>query len=262
MYPILISIFGFKIHTYGVMMAIGFILSINLSISYGKKKGIEPEKILDLGLLTLLSVIIGGRLFLFIINIKEYLSNPSELFTLIFRLGGVYYGGLIVALIVDLIYLKRKNLNVWFVADILAPYIALGHSIGRIGCFSSGCCFGKPTNVPWAVTFTNEYSHEMFGVPLNLPIHPTQLYESFFCFALFLFLIFLRKNNHYNGKIFWSYTLLYSCGRYIIENFRGDDRGTFIFNFISTSQTISIILAIVSVVMLFYLYKKQKKIDS
>jgi len=255
MYPILFSVFGFKIHTYGVLMALSFILGIKLSMVYGKKVGIEEEKILDLGLLTLISVIVGGKILLFVIDFKYYINYPGEILTLVFRLGGVFYGGLIFAVLIDIWYLKKHRLDPWFVGDALAPYIAFGHGIGRLGCFSAGCCYGKPTNMPWGITFTNEYSHDMFGVPLHIPIHPTQLYSSIMLFTIFTILIFLRKRKRFDGQIFWSYILLYGCGRYIIENFRGDPRGS-IWNYLSTSQFISIIMAIFAIGMLIYLFRR------
>ena len=259
MYPVLISIFGFKIHTYGVLMAVSFILGLNLAMIYGKKVGIKPNNILDIGLYTLVSVIVGGKLLLLIVDYKYFISNPGEIFFLLFRLGGVYYGGLILAVIIDIWYLKKNNLDIWLVADVLAPYIALGHAVGRLGCFASGCCYGKPTDMPWGVTFTNQYASEMFGVPLYIPIHPTQLYSSLMLLSIFVILIFLRKRKVFDGQVFWSHILLYGCGRYLVENFRGDPRGSLFDGMISTSQLISILMSTLAIGMLIVLYRKHLK---
>jgi len=259
MFPVLISIFGFKIHTYGLLMAIGFITALSLSARYAKKVDIEANKIMDLGLWTLISVIVGGKLLLLIVNFKDYMAQPSEIFFLLFRLAVVYYGGLILALIVDIWFLRRNKIDFWLTGDVVAPYIALGHSIGRLGCFASGCCYGKPTDMPWGVRFTNQYSHDMFGVPLNIPIHPTQLYSSLMLLTIFFVLLFLRRIKTFNGQILCSYMLLYSCGRFLIENFRGDPRGSLFNGNLSTSQFISIILAIFAIFMLIYLYRRHIK---
>lgn len=258
MFPILISIFGFKIHTYGVLMAAGFIISLNLSMISAKKYQIEANKILDLGVYTLVCVIIGGKLLYLIVYLRDFIDNPGEIFSIL-RIGGIYYGGLILALIVDVWFLKKNKLDAWLVGDILAPYIALGHSIGRIGCFASGCCYGKPTDMPWGVTFTNQYSHDMFGVPLYIPIHPTQLYESFILLTIFAILVFLSRKKSFNGQIFWSYILLYGCGRFLVENFRGDPRGSLFGGYLSTSQFISILLSLLAIGMLIYLFRKHVK---
>jgi phosphatidylglycerol:prolipoprotein diacylglycerol transferase len=136
-----------------------------------------------------------------------------------------------------------------------APGIALGHVIGRLGCLMAGCCYGLPTNVPWAVTFTDPFAAANVGTPLNQPLHPTQLYEAG---AELLILVFLlateRKGRTFPGRTFWSYMFLYAVSRFIIEFYRGDERGLVMG--LSTSQFISLILAPLSLVMLAVLRKR------
>jgi phosphatidylglycerol:prolipoprotein diacylglycerol transferase len=136
-------------------------------------------------------------------------------------------------------------------ADLFAPSVALGLSFARIGCFMAGCCYGKETVLPWAVTFTHPQSLARLGVRL----HPTQLYEAAGCLALFLFLTWMEKKKSYEGEIFWLFLLVYSLLRFLIEFFRDDPRGFLFGTFLSTSQAIGVLLAIFSVYMLNYYWK-------
>jgi len=164
----------------------------------------------------------------------------------------VFYGGLIVAVTVALVYIKRAGLPLWTTCDVFAPGIALGHVIGRFGCFFAGCCFGKQTNVPWAITFTDPFAQANVGTPLNVPLHPTQLYEAGAELLILIFLLTTEKwGRKFAGRTFWLYMLLYSVSRYIIEFYRGDERGSV--GPLSTSQFVSLILAPLAIGMLFYL---------
>ena len=171
------------------------------------------------------------------------------------RSGGVFYGGLIAAVVMALWYLRRHRMPVWDVTDVFAPGIALGHVIGRLGCLFAGCCFGKPTSVPWAITFHNEYAARNVGTPLNVPLHPTQLYEAG---AELLILVFLlvteRRGRPFAGRTFWGYLLLYGISRFIIEFFRGDSRGTI--GMFSTSQFVSLLIVPLSIIMLIVLARR------
>jgi phosphatidylglycerol:prolipoprotein diacylglycerol transferase len=139
------------------------------------------------------------------------------------------------------------------VGDLFAPGIALGYMVGRLGCLMAGCCYGKPTTVAWAVTFTDPAANLNVGTPLNVPLHPTQLYESGAGLVILVALLLLEKRpGHFPGRTFWSFAFLYAVLRFIIEFFRGDDRGM-VFNALSTSQFISIVLAPLSIFMLWYL---------
>ena len=133
-----------------------------------------------------------------------------------------------------------------------APGIALGHVVGRFGCLFAGCCYGKPTTKPWGITFTDPFAASNVGTPLGVPLHPTQLYEAGAEFLILVFLLWSeRRGRPYPGRTFWLYMLLYAVSRFIIEFYRGDDRGTV--GIFSTSQFISLLLAPLAVVMLIYL---------
>jgi phosphatidylglycerol:prolipoprotein diacylglycerol transferase len=167
----------------------------------------------------------------------------------------VFYGGLIAAVMVAMWYMRHHRLPVWGVSDAFAPGIALGHVIGRLGCFFAGCCFGRATDVPWAVTFSSVYAAQNVGTPLNIPIHPTQLYEAGAELLILGFLLLMeRKGRAFPGRTFWGYLLLYGVTRFIIEFYRGDARG--MIGGLSTSQFVSVILVPLSILMLFVLSRR------
>ena len=146
-----------------------------------------------------------------------FLRNPLDIFK-IWKGGLVFYGGVIFAIPVAVWYAKKKGLDIWSIADIFAPSLAIGHAIGRLGCFSAGCCYGKHADdLPWAVTFLNPESLARIGIPL----HPTQLYESAGEFINFLILITLRKRQAFKGQLFWAYLLIYSVIRFTVEILQG-----------------------------------------
>ncbi len=253
MYPVLIRIGPITIHTYGVMIAIGFLFALYFAIRQAKKEDIESNIITDLSFYILIAAIIGSRLLFIFINLSYYISNPLAIFK-IWEGGLVFYGGVIFAVPVVLLYVKKNNLKLWQIADIFAPSIAIGHAFGRIGCFFAGCCFGKTAEtLPWGVIFTNP---ECLA-PLNVRLHPTQLYESAGEFINFFILILLQKRKTYNGQIFLSYVLIYSVLRFIVEIFRGDLARGFIISGISVSQGISIIMFITAILGMSLLRHKK-----
>ena len=252
MYPILIKIGPLTIHTYGLLIATGFLLALFLAVRQAKKKGLPHEDIIDLAFYTLLAGIVGSRLFFILTNLSYYAAHPLDIFK-IWEGGLVFYGGVLFAAPTAYWYSRKKGLPLWQTADIWAPSIAIGHAIGRIGCFCAGCCYGKPAeNIPWSVIFTDPDSLAIKGVPL----HPSQLYESAAEFLNFLILIFLRKKQTFNGQLFWVYILNYSIIRSVVEVFRGDEIRGFILPGFSISQGISVGMFAIAVIMLFFLRKK------
>ena len=255
MHPILFEIRGFPVYTYGVLLAAAYLLGLQFALARAKSRGLEPNRVMDLGIWIIVSALVGAKLLLLIVEWDTYGRNPAELMTLI-RSGGVFYGGLIVAVLVAFWYMWRHRLPLWSVSDVFAPGIALGHVIGRFGCFFAGCCFGKETTVPWAITFTSEYAARNVGTPINRPLHPTQLYEAGAELIILLFLIATeRKGRPFPGRTFWGYMLLYGISRFVIEFYRGDSRGM-VFDALSTSQFVSVILVPLSVVMLVLLSRR------
>jgi phosphatidylglycerol---prolipoprotein diacylglyceryl transferase len=256
MHPILFEIWGFPVYTYGVLLAAAYLLGLQFALVRARRRGLDPNRVMDLGIWIIVSALAGAKLLLLIVEWDTYSRNPSELLTLV-RSGGVFYGGLIAAVVVALLYLRRHRMPVWQVTDVFAPGIALGHVIGRLGCLFAGCCFGKPTSVPWAITFHNDFAAQNVGTPLNIPLHPTQLYEAG---AELLILIILlateRRGRPFAGRTFWGYMLLYGLSRFVIEFFRGDSRGAI--GMFSTSQFVSLLIIPLSIVMLIVLARRSE----
>ena len=254
MHPILFEIAGFPVYTYGVLLAAAYLLGLQFALWRARSRGLDPNRVMDLGIWIIISALVGAKLLLLIVEWDTFSRDPRELFTLM-RSGGVFYGGLIAAVTVALWYLWKHRMPMWTVTDVFAPGIALGHVIGRLGCLFAGCCFGTRTNVPWAITFHNEFAAQNVGTPLNVPLHPTQLYEAG---AELLILIVLlateRRGRPFPGRTFWGYMLLYGISRFVIEFYRGDPRGM-IAGF-STSQFVSLIIVPLSIVMLILLSRR------
>lgn len=220
------------IYSYGVMLALAFGVGIYLARERARSAGISSKVIMDLSVYILLASIVGARLLYVLTNLDEYREQPL---TAIFsRYGFVFYGGLIFAIIVSIWYLRRQKLPVWQIADVLAPSIPIGQAIGRIGCFLNGCCYGKPTTLPWGVRVPGRD-------PLDLtPLHPTQGYEAIGDLIIFSILTCLWKRRKFEGQIFLMYLMLYSILRFVIEMYRGDNP-YLLFN-LTLSQILSILL--------------------
>ena len=254
MYPRLLELGPITVYTYGVLLAAAYLFGLQLARVRARQRGLDANRVLDLGIYIIISALVGAKLLLLITDFKSFTADPRELLTLA-RSGGVFYGGLIVAVSVALWYIRRVGLPLWTTCDVFAPGIALGHVVGRFGCLFAGCCFGKPTTRPWGITFTDPFAAANVGTPLGVALHPTQLYEAGAeLLILMLLLATERKGRSYPGRTFWLYMLLYAISRFVIEFYRGDERGT-VFMF-STSQFISILLAPLAVVMLVYLARR------
>jgi phosphatidylglycerol:prolipoprotein diacylglycerol transferase len=255
MHPLLFEVGGFPVYTYGVLLAAAYLLGLQFALWRSKPLGLDPNRVMDLGIWIIISALAGAKLLLLAVEWDTYWRNPQELWTLV-RSGGVFYGGLIAAVLVAMWFMWRHRMPVWAVSDVFAPGIALGHVVGRLGCFFAGCCYGRPTDVPWAVVFRSEYTHREVGTPINTPLHPTQLYEAGAELLILGLLLFLeRRGRTFPGRTFWAYMLLYGISRFVIEFYRGDSRGT-ILNF-STSQFVSLLIVPISIVMLFLLARRR-----
>ena len=251
MYPDLLTIGSFTIHTYGVFIALGALLGITLISLEAKKEGYDQQQILDLTFYLLISAIIGSRIFYIVLNLKYYLRHPLEI-VMIWRGGLVFYGGFIFAFATCFLYLRKHHLPFLKTCDLLVPGLAIGEAIGRIGCFFAGCCYGKPTDLPWAITFTHPHSLAKLGVAL----HPTQLYSSLKALLIFFILISFRKYKKGEGQLIFLYITLYATGRLIIEHFRGDERGLLILESITITQAIALLFIPIALFILFYLGRK------
>ncbi|HEX5884385.1 MAG TPA: prolipoprotein diacylglyceryl transferase [Pyrinomonadaceae bacterium] len=264
MYPELIRIGSFPINTYGVFLAIAFLCAILITVRLARRDGLPSEKIYDLSLWMLLAALVGSKVMMLFTE-PEYRENPLQLLSLDFlRSGGVFYGGLLGAVLAGYLLMKRYQLPWWKTADACAPGIAIGNFFGRQGCFAAGCCWGKPTTLPWGVKFT-ELGHEVTGVPADTYLHPTQLYESFAMLLVFLFLFWLHKRKRFDGQVILVYALLYSIIRFAIEFVRDDPRGD-VFGLttltgLSTSQLISIVVGLAALIVLIVRRRRSNPVN-
>jgi phosphatidylglycerol:prolipoprotein diacylglycerol transferase len=256
MFPELFRIPGIDVAvaTYGVLLATGFILALWVTAQLAARDGLPKDRIYDLGLYILASSLVGSKLLLVITEWEEYGGKWSRIFSLdLFRSAGVYYGGFIAALLVSVLLMRRWKLPWRKTADAFAPGVALGHAIGRLGCFSAGCCWGKPTTSWIGVRFPQKAS-ELTGVPFDQPLVPTQLIEAGVNLLILGFLLWLRRKRAFDGQIIFAYLILYSIARFTIEFWRDDFRGE-IFG-LSTSQFISIVLFVLGVVLMIYHWRR------
>jgi len=248
MFPILFRLGQLDIYAYGFFIALGFIAGLVLASLNARKEKVPFERVVDIFFYTVFSAILGSRILFVLVNYDFYRETPLSIFK-IWEGGLVFYGGLILAVGVSIGYMRWHRLPIWKLADLFTPPIALGLFFARIGCFFAGCCYGKETSLPWGVIFRDPKSLAR----LNIPLHPTQLYDAANGLALFFFLNWMSKRKAFDGQIFWFFIFLYSVARFFIEMVRDDPRGFLFGNFISTSQGIGFFLAIIALFMLIYL---------
>ena len=209
MYPKLFELGAINVYTYGVLLAAAYLTGLQVALVRARRHGLDPNCVMDLGIYVIISALIGAKLMLLIVEFKHFSFSLADLWVLL-RSGGVFYGGLFLAVPVALWYMRRHRMPTWPTCDIFAPGIALGQAIGRIGCLMAGCCFGRPTSVPWGITFTNPLAASNVGTPLGVTLHPTQLYESGVDLFIFAFLLLTeRRGRPFHGRTFWGYALLY-----------------------------------------------------
>jgi phosphatidylglycerol:prolipoprotein diacylglycerol transferase len=245
-FPRLFHIGSFNFPTYGFLVALGVLVGLWISVRNSEKEGINPDHAWNFGIVIVLSGILGAKILYIINDWSTYAAHPREIFTLsTLQAGGVFSGGLIAALIAAIWYIRRHHMPALTTCDAFAPGLALGHAIGRVGCFAAGCCFGKPTTHFWGVTFTNPLAASLVGTPLNVPLQPTQLFESAVELANFFILMWVLKRRKFEGQVFGLYLMLYGVARYFLEFIRDDPgRGSVFGGVMSGTQLISIFLVI------------------
>jgi len=245
--PIAFQIGSFQIYWYGVFTALGFMAAFWTAGRRAMKIGVSPESIMNLAPFIIGGAVVGARLlYVFTYWDKEFADKPLTEIFMLRRSGLVYYGGLIGASLATIFYCRYQKLALWRIADITAPSIALGHAFGRIGCLMTGCCYGKDTNVPWAICFPHDHWTE------GHPVHPTQIYESAANFAFYAGLAWVFKNRRFEGQVFALYLIGYAILRSTIEGFRGDYTPREMFAGLTPGQLVSIGTATTGVILWFW----------
>ena len=272
MHPKLFSIGKLTLHSYGLMLAISFIIAIWITVLRARKRGINPDDMMDLSLWIMIFAIIGSRAFYILYHIPEYIKAPQRIF-IIWEGGLVLLGGFIFSSLATIVFCWRKKIALWVIADSVAPSIGLAEFITRIGCFLNGCCFGRPTNMSWGMIFPNgsstgvysaagEYCHSiaMHGSNAPIHIHPTQLYMAAYGLIIFLTLIYIERFKKFHGFLFFMLIILMSIARIIVDFFRYYDENI-IFLGLRQNQHISVVLIIIAIASMIYLSKHRRVID-
>lgn len=267
MHPIALKIGGLTIHWYGVFVAVGFLAGIWTATFRARTIGVKPETIMDFGIWMIVAGILGARLFYVIGNWEqEFAGHPIEIVR-IDKGGLVFYGGFVGAVLASIWFVRRNKLTFWKLADMGAPSLALGHAIGRLGCFMNGCCFGGVCSLPWAVHYPA--GSDPFRTQVNeglilsvaktsLGVHPTQLYESLGNLLIFAGLTWFYSKRTFDGQVFWLYVLLYAMLRFTVEFFRGDWDVHFLGGWISPGHIMAICVFGIGLFFLWYLRRRMK----
>jgi phosphatidylglycerol:prolipoprotein diacylglycerol transferase len=244
LFPKLFTIGSFYLPTYGVLVALAFLVGLSVTVKLARKSGLDPEKVTNLAVYVALAGLIGAKLLMIAFDWPDI-----QIFSLsTLQAAGVFQGGLVLAIVTAFFYIRHNKLPLLPVCDAFAPGVAIGHAIGRLGCFAAGCCWGKECHLPWAVTFKNQEANGLTGVPLNVPLHPAQLYESATEALLFAFLYWRYGRAHAPGQIIGLYLLISSVARFLIEFERFHEQATAYG--LSITQWIAIALAIVGAILL------------
>ncbi len=219
MQPILLQIGPVTIYSYGFFIAAALLIGLAFALRQARIMGLESQLGPELGFYLILASIVGARLLYVVLQPEQFLDQPLSI--LMFWEGGMeFFGGVAGAIAAGVFYLRRKGQPVWRWADSFAPGIALGLGVGRIGCFMAGCCYGKPTQLPWGVTFT----HPLSLAPLQVPLHPTQLYHSLSGFLILLILLVTGRKLKEPGQLFGLFFVCYGVLRFVVEFYRDDMR--------------------------------------
>jgi phosphatidylglycerol---prolipoprotein diacylglyceryl transferase len=245
-FPQLLHIGRFALPTYGFLVSLGVLIGLWVSVRNSEKLGIDADNAWNLGILVVLCGIVGAKVLYIINDWSSYAAHPGDIFTLsTLQAGGVFSGGLIGGFAAAAWYVRKHHMPPLRTCDAFAPGLALGHAFGRVGCFAAGCCYGKPTNHWWGVTFTNPLAGQITETPLNVRLQPTQLFECAVELANFFLLMWMLKRRKFDGQIFGAYLFLYGVARYFLEFLRGDPgRGEVFGGIMTGTQLISICLVI------------------
>jgi len=227
-FPKLFHIGSFYLPTYGVLVALGFLLGLTVTVRLAKRIGLDSEKVTNLAVYCALAGLLGAKILMILFDWRVFMSDPRQVFSLsTLQAAGVFQGGLVLAFVTAFLYMRHTALPWLRTLDVFAPGIAIGHAIGRIGCFAAGCCWGRECSLPWAVTFHNPDAAELTGVPLGVALHPSQIYEMLTELALFAFLYWRFGKPHSAGKIMGLYLVLSSAARFLIEFTRFHEQGLY-----------------------------------
>ena len=261
MYPELFRIGPIAISSYGVMLAAAFIIGVMITTRLARQRGIDEDAIINLTFLVMISAIIGSRLLYVLMHLQEFRGRwiytflPLQPDGTIGLSGLIFLGGLIAAVITGVWYVRRKKLPLWKTADSLAPAVAFGLFLGRIGCFLNGCCFGKACALPWGVKFPGQ--SPAGAIMGDVHLHPTQLYSSSYALLIFALLMWLNARKSFDGALTAAFLILYGISRFTVDFFRFYESQMQI-GFLDLNQIISLLM-IAGGVFIFFKHKQAQK---
>src|SRR5688572_29468410 len=253
MHPELFHVNGVVVYAYGFFIFLGMLFAYFYLKSEWQKKSLGTIAVNEVFLLSIGGVFLGGKIFYFLESPGFFLRHPQA-FLQTMGSGFVFYGSFLVTIPLLIYYFKKRNLNPWEQFDLAGICGAMVHGFGKIGCFMAGCCYGKVSNDSWySVEFSNPQSSAR---PLNQPLYATQLWDALLIFSILAIMLIVKPKKQFHGQLFLIYTILYASGRFLTENFRGDEARGFLFDgLLSHSQFMAII--IISFCLLIYYYRRR-----
>ncbi|MCK4353583.1 prolipoprotein diacylglyceryl transferase [candidate division WOR-3 bacterium] len=254
MYRTIFDLGPFAITSWGVMLVVAFVAGVWLAEKRAKKYNIPKGVITDLSLVLIIAGVVGGRTAFVFENWGYYIQNPGEILK-VWEGGLIFYGGLGLAILCGIIFLKKKKVKVTVGMDVVIPSVALGIFFGRIGCFLNGCCFGKPTNLPWGIVFPHD---SPAGWIFNEPIHPTQIYSSLAGLCIFGILLVIERKKLFDSYLFWMFLVLYSGWRIGIDFLRYYESKVYLLPSLTHNQVVSILILLLSIGVICS-YRRAKK---
>ncbi|MBW1991026.1 MAG: prolipoprotein diacylglyceryl transferase [Deltaproteobacteria bacterium] len=256
MHPILFKFGPITIYTYGFFLALGFVTAIILAGREAKRVGLPVGTFYDLCFYIIIAALVGSRLLYVLMEWSYFVEHPLEVFVL-WKGGLIFHGGLVLGIIVGFYFMRRYGLPWRLTFDSLAVGTPVGQSLGRVGCFMAGCCYGKPSNLPWAVTFTDPNTL----CPFRESLHPSQLYEALLLLPVFGVVYWMRTRKRFDGQLTLTYLLLAGIVRFVTEFFRhpADYRGPIIIWDMPATQVVAFLIAVVSGLLLFRFWQKAGK---
>lgn len=246
MLPVLLRIGPLEVHSWGFAFAVAFLLGLYLAACRAPREGLDGNRLIELGLVIIVGALVGARVLYVLLEWSSYSANPLQIFRI--DTGGLsFHGGVLGGFGAGWWYARRHGIPVLRAADLIAPYVALGYGIVRIGCFANGCCYGLPTTVPWAFDFGD-----------GIFRHPTQLYSSIGSFAIFLVLLQMRKSKPFHGYVWFSYLALYSALRFVVETWREAERIT---PWLTVAQAASLVVLAGSAITIVLLAVRNQRLE-
>lgn len=239
MFPELIKVGGLTIYSYGLCILIGVVIAYIFFTRKAKAFGLNSEKVSEMFLWCVFGVFVGGKIFFFFEDPVHYWKNPSDFFDN-FGSGFVFYGSFLTTVPILVWWFRKNKLPVWEMFDLIGIGGAFVHAFGKIGCFMSGCCHGKVCHNAWGVTFNHPLTN---AEPAGVPLYPVQLWDSAIVFAAIAVMLWLQNRKQFSGQLFLIYGLWYALGRFLTENYRGDEARGYLFGgLLSHSQFIAILV--------------------